>query len=353
MKRSIKNLVIAGFSFGLSLVWISDVYGVSLAVTGNADVLDYMIQNVCVDANGKVRPISPLDSACKKQRDLRLGEPLPYHKHDWDAQLPGGRQRGDSFPVFHAQLGLVAFHTFDWGDGVRQFGRYDGVNGDGGSLVAVGNGLVGSIMTIDQKGGVQMFVNGDHCHGLATTDSLLVGWPFAPEDLSAQPFGVFHSEIKKVKELDEPCPTRYAHAITAWYFIDFVPMSAPNIPGRRFLHALVSEHYSGLSIENSPNMERMYFSRELGRMRWERWQNLLLQNRPDDNARASTLSSGGSCIGGAGKPHHAGDWVMVACHEWTNIVPASNPGGDNPASWLSQLASATGAGLLLSLSNPP
>ena len=50
------------------------------AVTGDvATVRDFLIQNVCLDAQGKViAGVSPVDGnpACVTQRDLRAGEPL-------------------------------------------------------------------------------------------------------------------------------------------------------------------------------------------------------------------------------------------------------------------------------------
>ena len=48
-------------------------------------VRDFMIQNVCLDEAGAVRtgrgPIDGMEG-CPRQRDLRPGEHLPYHKHD-------------------------------------------------------------------------------------------------------------------------------------------------------------------------------------------------------------------------------------------------------------------------------
>jgi hypothetical protein len=312
-----------------------------------------MIQNVCLNDDGKPLRMSPLDDRCLRQRDLLPGEALPYHKDDWPAlkdrlASPAGKQRGDSFPLLHKELGLVAFHTFDWGDGVRKFGRYDGINGDGGSLVVVASGMVGSILTIDQRAGVQLLVNKSACHGSVDLQGLLVGWPFAAADTASD--GVHYSQLKRVQNFGEACPASASHVITVWYFTGFAPMVATGEAGKKQIHTLISEHYSGTDIDNSPNMERMYFSRELGRMRWERWQNLSRQERSDDLSRTEKLADDGRCIGGVGKPNHAGEWVMVACHEWTNIVLSSNPSGDSVSPWLVGLIGATHAAPLLELS---
>jgi len=350
MLRSARNLAIA-----VSSLWLC---GHCFAADSNAEspasraLFEYMVQSVCLDGRGAVLSLSPLDSRCASIRKLHIGEKLPYHKDDWPSvrdfrQMPRGRQRGDSFPLAHLKFGVVAFHTFDWGDGVRRFGVYDGVNGDGGSLVGIGNGLIGSIMTVDHAGGVQLFVNGQSCRVNVDAESLLPGWPFSASDLNASPSGILYSRIKRVKTTGDPCPVRYAHAITKWYFTAFTPMAAPGRLGNRTIRALVTEHYSGKDLQASPNMERMYFSRELGRMRWERWQNLSLNERADDTERAETIDQDERCIAGAGKPPNEGDWVMVACHEWTNMVPPTDPRGDSVAPWLNALVSAAGTSPLL------
>src|SRR5260221_9952863 len=84
-----------------------------------ATIRAFMIQNVCLDAGGAVlvghNPAEG-DPACIPQRDLRPGEPLPYHKHDHPspgAGLPNGYQRHDSFPVETVGLGHVGDHSFD------------------------------------------------------------------------------------------------------------------------------------------------------------------------------------------------------------------------------------------------
>src|SRR4051794_33128545 len=107
-------------------------------------VRDFMIQNVCLDAAGSVRiGRSPLDgeAACPHQRDLLPGETLPYHKHDHPSPAPrqtepDGYQRHDSFPVEAQGLGTIVEHSFDFGDGERQFGRFDR-GSDGGDVAVI------------------------------------------------------------------------------------------------------------------------------------------------------------------------------------------------------------------------
>jgi hypothetical protein len=359
MRASTRGRAISDFSKPLAIVAATLLLGgatpgaAALGETPKqalSGAMDYMVQAVCIDGGGRVQRLSPLDPACTRTRKLNVGELLPYHKHDWPSRanadaFPQGMQRADSVPLWHPQLGLVAFTTFDWGDGVRRFGVYDGVNGDGGGLVADEGGFVGSAMTIDHTAGVQIFVNGATCRGTVSFGSLL-GWRFAPSDLSAQPSGTTSDDVRRVSGLGEPCPVRYAHAITVWYLTDYAPMRGPDVVGQRTIRTLVSEHYSGVRVDASPNMERMYFSRELGRFRWERWQNQAIGVRPIDQRLSTALQADGRCIGGVGAPKHQGQWTMVRCHEWTNIVPATMAAGDSIVPWLDGLIAGTRAVLL-------
>ena len=306
------------------------------------DALDYMVQNVCVDGAGKVLHVSPLDPNCARQRDLRVGELLPYHKHDWPsanqaAARPQGDQRGDSLPLTLPGVGVVALHTFDFGDGVRRFGEFDGANGDGLSLVSVQGEYFGSLMTLDHTAGIQLFVNTDKCKDAVGLDSVQAGWAFAPVALDARPNGMSQAHVRRVKNLGGACPNEFTYSSTNWYFVEFKPMTGPSTEGKRSLHTLISEHFAGPDPAKFNHLERMYFSRELGRMRWERWQNFSAQRRSDDIDLSSELNSEGRCVGGVGAPKFPGNWVRVRCREWTNIVPSSNPAGDSISEWLSPI----------------
>ena len=328
---------------------LAGLVGLTLAVNVGAkakaaepEAFEYMVQKVCLDGTGALLHLSPLDKKCAAIRDLQLGEALPYHKHDWPAEnlartQPEGYQSGDSVPLRLKTGEVVALHTFDFGDGVRKFGVYDGVNGDGLSLVSFQGQYFGSLMTMDLTGGVQLFVNTDKCEGTVSLSSVEAGWAFGPVNLTAAPSGLLSAHVHRVKNLGVPCPKAYTYSTTNWYFVEFKPMAGPNVEGQRALHTLVTEHFAGPDSNSFHHFERMYFSRELGRMRWERWQNIQVQKRDDDQARSAKLLGEGRCAGGVGAPNFAGNWVRVGCREWTNIVPSSDPNGDKITNWLAPI----------------
>src|SRR5204862_7259746 len=100
--------------------------GGAASVAASPEVIsDFLIQNVCLDASGKVlEGVSPIDGdrRCAAHRDLMPGEKLPYHKHDHPspgqrAAAARGYQRSDSFPVETGPFSRVVEHSFDFGAG--------------------------------------------------------------------------------------------------------------------------------------------------------------------------------------------------------------------------------------------
>ena len=303
------------------------------------NIRDFLIQDVCIDSAGTVLSISPLDKSCTHLRNLKPNELLPYHKHDWseaNSSETDGYQRSDSVALLTRDLGEVIISTFDFGDGIRRVGFYDGENGDGFGLFSISEGWAGSMMTLDRSGGPQLFVDLDRCSDKVSLASIMGGWRFGPSDLTKNPSGTTLQRIKRVNKLGVPCPTKGTFSTTHWFMTDFKPMSRHG-EAARSLKTLVSEHYAGDPAKPFKNMERMYFSRDLGRMRWERWQNLSSQplgNEEPGKEMSEKLEESGRCNGGEGRPHYEGLWSMVRCREWTNIIPASFNHGDRLSEWL-------------------
>ena len=108
-------------------------------------------------------------------------------------------------------------------------------------------------------------------------------------------------------------------------------------PGHATLTTLVSEHFGGRSAEIANNLERMYFTHELGYTRWERWQNLSKQDREADRRQAAAMAANDRCEPLVGPPSTTTNWVMVDCREWTQMVPPLNAEGDPPDFWLDRL----------------
>jgi len=312
---------------------------------------DLMIQNVCVDPSGEVLVgKSPLDGevGCPAQRDLRPGEPLPYHKHDHPNAGGGpalGYQRHDSVPVETAGLGTAVEHSFDFGgfEG-RRFGVFDPA--DGGDVAVVSPGAVSIAATEDGGAGFQLFVG--ECQGPVTAAALLHSWIIAQFELE-RPAPLAGETVARLKDLragaQESCPSRFNEAYTHWYTKPMRYRAAPGQGAPITLATLVSEHYGGAEPAMADHVERFYFTRELGGTRWEHWQNAKGNRRydaPTVAAAAARFAATGRCSE-APMPEGGAQFVLLDCREWTRIVPPENAGGDPPGFFLKAVRERAGA----------
>ena len=311
-------------------------------------IRDFLIQNVCLDGRGAVLPgVGPVDGnpACLGQRDLRPGERLPYHKHDHPspgqrAGAPLGYQRHDSFPVETVGLGAVVEHSFDFGAGEgRRFGVFDRGT-DGGDITVVSPGRVSIAATEDGGLGFQLFVG--ECEGPVTPAALTHSWIVAEFDPDhAAPLE--GETVARLGDLttghQETCPARFGAAFTSWRVTPFHYRAAPGQGSPLTLTTLISDHYGGARRDTADHVERFYFTRELGSIRWERWQNAA-GNRRFSAAQiaelAKAIADSGRCSA-AETPGGGAPMVMVDCREWTRIMPPADPAGDRPGFFLDAL----------------
>lgn len=301
-----------------------------------------MIQNVCLDAAGKVLAgVSPIDPGgrCARQRDLRPGERLPYHKDDHPgtadrAGAPEGYQRHDSFPVMTADFGEVVEDSFDFGAGQgRRFGVFDKGLGDGGDIVLLSPGAASIAATEDAGAGFQLFV-GAGCHDSIGPAALARSWIIALYTSGAPLAGESVARLNDLRQgHQQRCPSRLNAAYTRWR------VKPVRYNAGVTLLTLVSDHYGGPAPDRASHVERFYFTRELGATRWERWQNperTHAVSAREIKAAAARLAASGRC-GPALPPPGGGPFVMVDCREWTLIVPPRDPAGDPPGFFINAI----------------
>jgi hypothetical protein len=303
-------------------------------------VRDLMIQNVCLDAAGKViegmSPIGP-GTGCTRQRDLLPGERLPYHKDDRPAvadraAAPEGYQRHDSFPVMTADFGEVVEDSFDFGEGLeRRFGVFDEGLGDGGDIVLLAPGAVSIAATEDAGAGFQLFAGAD-CRGHVGPAALARSWILALYQTGAPLQGEMVARLKDLRAGDQQsCPARLNAAYTRWQV-----MPVRYDAGVTLL-TLVSDHYGGKRPDRASHVERFYFTRELGATRWERWQDPERTHEfsAAEIDAAARLAASGRCS--LPPPPKGGPFVMIDCREWTLIVPPQDHVGDRPGFFINAI----------------
>jgi hypothetical protein len=309
---------------------------------------DFLIQDLCVDSNGNpLAGVSPLaaDGQCVRHRNVKVGETLPYVRHDWSndasrSSEPAGLERTDSFPVSAGNRTLIV-SEFDFGTAPRAFGRFD--KGEGGQLAVVTNDQASVILTQDSKG--LKFFFGPRCKTPVTLRSLDESWTLFDKTAFTARHGATVSHLKQSLE-PESCPSHLDASATEWSMREmrFRRDLAHNLTEP--LLTIVTDHFSGAKPEAAGSMERMYFTRELGWTRWERWQNLAVGrgHQSDNLDRADKLAKSGRCDVRDGPPSGSGSWVMVDCREWTNIQPAGANAGALTDFWIGDLLRSTPVG---------
>ena len=285
----------------------------------------YVIQSACLDRAGTPIPGRlPFEPGCDRTRPLRTGEPLPYRKHDWPGApdaLPRGYQASDSL-LGTLRGAPAAIQTFDFGNAPREFGRKD--SGDGGQVIPLpADGSLSAAMTEDGGAGVQWFQS-------ATCQA---GWL-----LAVPPFtGEWQQRLigLNITSGPEVCPSRLNPSLTRWRSARIDLPWRESGTGRTAAtpaEVLVSEHFSGTAIAVADHLERFWFARGLGLVRWERWENGPRSRLAARVAMAAQLYGSGRCPPIAfGEPPDAG-WQLVDCRTWTNMVrEAPLPALDWPA----------------------
>jgi hypothetical protein len=320
-------------------------------------VRDLMIQNVCLDAAGRVIVgVSPIDPGgrCTRQRDLLPGERLPYHKDDHpgtndEAAAPEGYQRHDSFPVMTADFGEVVEDSYDFGAGLgRRFGVFDAGLGDGGDIALFAPGAVSFAATEDAGAGFQLFVGAD-CRGAIGPAALARSWIIALYRPGAPLAGATVARLRDLHAGEQQnCPARLVAAYTRWR------VTPVHYDAGITLSTLVSEHYGGARPDRASHVERFYFTRELGATRWERWQNRELTHAfsaAEIDRAAARLAASGRCR--AAPAPAGGPFVMIDCREWTLIAPPEDPAGDRPGFFIDAIRRRHLADGLFAAPKPP
>lgn len=260
---------------------------------------DYLIQDVCEGGNGLLSD-DPYDGCPQgsAQRNLRVGDPLPYHRHDQpDGNNPLGFQRHDSFPRPGPGGTIRYVHPFDF----APFGEYNPAS-DGYDVSEADGDWAAIVGTRDPGGLAQTF----YAPGCAMTDSWLLA-PTATYSSKANRVAMLRIAAweKNNQAFPGACPNGFDAAYTEWEMQSGVVFGGLFGARTKKLDALVSSHYGGANPMTADHIERFYFTRIYGLTRWERWQN----------------NGGVEKPAGCNGPTVMGSFKRVDCRDWSNILP--------------------------------
>lgn len=330
----------------------------------DSTVLPYLVQEVCVDRTGAVLSIDPY--LCPKNdslRQLQIGEPLPYHKHNQtEPHTPVSPTNGidrdsdlelhDSYPVRALSGKVLSIDPFDF-EPDRSNARLDGYD-----IYRIDDGWASVEGTRDNGGfGITWF--GAHC-------KTYNGWVFFPmADLT--PSGLKAGEAKMPisgvywekngehwpgicpstsqasatqsasgQQLCHPgasCPSKnYEEPLTSWEFIPNYPFAGIGGNPVKRLDTIRSIH----GFIDSPDflahgdLEVFYFTRLYGSTRWEDWMPVEeVEVNPLYRRLAEEVSK--YCLGTGDVEYHGVKFVVTYCRDWSAVSVLDKP--EPPAPW--------------------
>ena len=268
-------------------------------------------------------------------------DPIVWRRHDWAGRAdvsgrPGGYQASDSVED-DLPRGRVYVQTFDFGDASRKFERFDLGQGDGGQALALVDGSVYGAMTEDGGNGVQWFV-GEGCRSPSDAEGALKGWLFFDDGVTRNTWRdrVAHLNIERRAA---SCPWLFNDAYTRWRRLDvhfpyrIDAAGSQTREGTWSVDTVLSEHYGGSSIQNAEHLERFWFGRGYGLLRWERWENGDRSSRRDSDDAAQTFAQSRRCGPVEGSAAPGPHWAMVDCRTWTNFVKLEQPWKVSAFNW--------------------
>jgi hypothetical protein len=252
--------------------------------------IDYVVQHACNVAGDFLNCTGTLHAQT-------TGEVAQYRKHDLPA--PTGYQIGDC--TLNPDGSMPCEFSYP------PFGPFTVTNGDGGDLHVTDPGGVTRIKVTQDGGkpGVLQHFTGPECGA--------DGWVSFRDD---PPTGSWASTVARVNDTPTAtCPQRLNRAFTRWRLENitwtfYEGSSSPTVT----LPTIISEHYGKDTIATSKAMERFFYAKGAGRVRWSAWKKAA--------PVGSDLAVRCPAVPYDVAPDDSG-WNLSDCRTWTAIEPAA------------------------------
>jgi len=292
-------------------------------------MMDYFIQDVCLDKSGNVlMGVSPLDGnpACASHRDLLPGENLPYHKTGKSA---GGAFQ-DNIPIDtgNPEIGLIAVQTsfgnpLAFGDGIVD-------------ILLQSSTTISSYMTLDQTGSTY-HVNAN-CTGsvpnISASFDTDVHMDIDALSTTSGNTGTYGPGWSKLPAPAPVCPRPNVNRADQkkWFFADYrypLPNGALTLPLKTLVLTIADP-------STDDDITYTYYTREMGRMGFEAYHNVAGVSasvkalyQADHDKR---LISGGCPTLAPPPSTPGGSWIEYQCgSNETTAPPLDAVHGDSPA----------------------
>lgn len=309
------------------------IFGCSAAAAPDADLMDYLVQDVCIGPGSG--PIEGDPAKCARHRNIAIGEPQTYVMTDYDRRTGATFQASSSIPVRGTHGHLMVLLIKNLKGSFNPNYRFTFVPArDAFDLIDVRHsGYASIIRTFDGGCFDQVFSRNGSRKNLTDRSRGWVLFPLSPAP-SAWPrtqalkLTTWRMQLTPMKGV---CTDNHAAGVTSW-----------NKPARytfesgKTLTAIRSDHFAAADLHQPENsFERTYFTREYGLTRWEAWQTRVYcqrtvgqahsRCRPDDPAhpslaRCSVLKE--PSTGLPGVAFFGGqEWVRTDCRDQTHFIP--------------------------------
>jgi len=247
-------------------------------------VLDYLVQNVCIDASDRI--ISGDPAVCPMSRNVRIGEKVPYIMTDFDRRS-GARYQGNfSYPVVGEDNTLKIV----WVKQLTGAGRpvldanfqysFDETR-DANDIIDVSDTFISAIRTTDPGCYDQKFSTAAPD---GTTGERTNGWRFMPSGALPASIGLVGHTLK-IDPLSSPRPAGCNGGLGLSVLTVYQPPQPITFESGRTLMAIQTTHVTDANFDNVNNaIEKFFFTRQYGVTRWEVWipQAKCVQERGND-----------------------------------------------------------------------
>lgn len=290
------------------------------------DWAPFLVQSACLDARGAPVPgLLPVEPGCTRRRPLGFSDPLPYRKHDWPAEAiaarrPEGYQASDSLRA--TWLGRdVVIQSMDFGGEGRSFGVFDGTRGDAAHVMRVAPEDDGAYIIYTGDGRRGGWLRSPGC--VRGPDGGMQGWLLAAPGRPGPDGWVERIARLRMAPTLESCPTAFDGSLTRWRVARIAIPWRDTAGGRgeALIDTIITEHYGrAVPIPQSTHLERIWLARDLGMVRWERWENRGFSRRQNLEEMSARLEASRRCPPIAfSDPPPGGGWLRVDCRTWTNF----------------------------------
>jgi hypothetical protein len=252
--------------------------------------VDFVVQHVCNSAGDFLNCAGAL-------HPQTTAETARYRKHDLPAST--GYQIGDC--TLNADGSMPCQFSY------APFGRFTAANGDGGDLYVTdpdGTTRVKETQDGGKMGMLQHFT-GPECGA--------DGWVSFTDH---PPTGSWASMVARLNDTPTAiCPERLNQAFTRWRLENIQwTFYERALPQTVTLPTIVSEHYGAATIAGAKSMERFFYAKGAGRVRWSAWAKAA--------PAGSQLSARCPPVAYDVAPDDNG-WSLSDCRTWTAIEPAA------------------------------